>query len=227
MQGWHCDILMLYKRASLACAEEANMQKEDAPAIALAGVFMMTVGTLMAYIAYACLNNEFPVVTYMFRDWPLVSSSTAGIGTTILLYGMTLLLSERRNIYMLLSNCSLWLVIGSSNYFGNDIIGWFHGIFTLLFLLFGTLSLARVLGTFRSWKVYLSFMWSISAVVSGFVLNVDRSLANARIVLGVSELLFIVTLGFGYFQFIIGRFGCQQQNQKDANSSVVVHLFKI
>lgn len=197
--------------------------------VALAGVMLLTVGTLMAYIAYACLNDTFPVVTFMFRDWPLVSSSTAGIGSTLLLYGMTLMADRRDNSYMLLSSCSIWLVVGSSNTFGNDAISWFHDIFTLLFLLFGTLSLASVLRTYRSWKVVCSMAWGLSAVASGLVLNIDKSLTNARVALGVSELLFVVTIGMGYFEFILGQIHTDavDGNSQKKSSSVIVHLFRL
>lgn len=176
--------------------------------IALAGITFLTLGTLISYITYACLKNEFPVITFMFRDWPLVSSSTTGIGSTLLLYAMTSLLQGNKNkrggtFLLLLSSCSLWLVIGSSNTFGNQAISWFHDIFTLFFLLFASLSLGYLLpSSFRSWKVLLSMLWGVAAVVSGFILNVDKSLKNARISLGISELLFVLTLGLGYLEVI-------------------------
>jgi hypothetical protein len=66
-------------------------------------------------------------------------------------------------------------------------------------------------------------------VVSGLVLNIDKSLTNARVALGVSELLFVVTIGLGYFEFILGQIHTDavDGNSQKKSSSVIVHLFRL
>lgn len=164
------------------------------------GWFLLTFGTLTAYTIFAILENHMPVITDMFREWPLAGSGTAGIGSTLLACSLA---SERKtNIKgLILASCSMWLVIGSSRTFGNAVISWFHDIFTLFFLVFTVYASYELLGNtlWNSTKLQLvSLASSLSAIGCGLALNVDKEIPGGRVALGVSEVLFVFFIGAQY-----------------------------
>lgn len=116
------------------------------------GLFLVFPGTWIAYVAYA--NSlphwyEIPVITDLFRDWPVSGSLTFGLGTTLICSGLTGAVVLRATVaenlvgrkfpwrrlacIMVLAYPSVWLVISTSCTGCSDLYQWMHKVAALVF----------------------------------------------------------------------------------------------
>lgn len=168
------------------------------------GFVILTAGTLVSYVIFAVvrINNygmpgPLPVITDMFREWPLAASLTAGLGSTMLMYGV--LVTENGNkVWLLMSTSSLWVVVGSSNTFGQPVLSWLHDVVTLFFLACTIMALKELEGMLFTSTQLVCMVAALSAITCGLLLNIDKNTNGARVALGASELLFLTSLGLGY-----------------------------
>lgn len=147
-----------------------------------AGLLLLSVGTLSIYVAFSAVHGKVTSVTHVYREWPLAASGTAGLGSTLLLFGSQALLVPA---------CTMWLVVFSSNPFGSPIIMAFHFLFALVFMVTTLQELKR--GVAR-WMGYLSF--GAAAFCNMLVIAAGMPDANAGV--GISELLFVLAVAVGF-----------------------------
>lgn len=172
--------------------------------LAKLGLLLLSCGTLAAYTAFFIVrrgseaySGPMPVITDMFREWPLAGSATAGIGSTMLLAGIQKSDTGGAKGLILVSS-SMWLVIGSSRNFGDAVISWLHDLATLAFMLFGVYALAELEGKFWTWMQLVCLACAVSAVACGLALNIQKGIPGGKIGLGISEVLFVLALTFGF-----------------------------
>lgn len=190
--------------------------------IARVGLFLMAAGTLSTYIAFTITRGfadygTLPVITDMFREWPLAASSTTGLGCTLLLYG----LPGTRKPWMLLATCSLWLVVGSSNSFGMAFLAWFHTIATLAFLFFSVAELRKISHHYVTlWAQAAGVASAVSVVACGLALSTDSQLPGAKMALGISEISFLLALSLGFVEELFF-------SQVETEKNIVNSIFKL
>ena len=199
------------------------------------GFLLISLGTLLAYIVFAAVRMDnygapgpVPVVTDMFREWPLAGSATAGIGSSLMVYGLQKNHPQDANLWLLVASCWLWLVIGSSITYGNSVMGTFHDVFTFFFLLSSIMALYKMDQKPFTRAQVAAFVFAISACINSLLLYIDKErFIKARIALAMSELLFLVSVGYGFGGHLFFFSPTPLLQQQQQNQSKMVQVFKI
>ncbi len=174
--------------------------------VAVLGWCLLCFGTLICYSVFFVLrlgdnfgSDEFegpmPVITDMFREWPLAGSATAGLGSALVCWYQAQSITVDSTWGILAASSSLWLVIGSSENFDSLVISILHSVFTVLFLFSAVYAVYELRN--RRWLdplLLASVAVAFSASGSGLVFVLQEKNQAAKTGLAVSEVLFVVLL---------------------------------
>ena len=175
-------VLVLKNKKLFESLPIRNSKKMQRPWFSRAGLLLLSVGTLSIYVAFSAVHGKVTSVTHVFREWPLAASGTAGLGSTLMLFGSQALLVPA---------CAMWLVVFSSNPFGSPIIMALHFLFALVFMV---TTLQELKWGVAKWMGYLSF--GAAAICNLVVLGANLPDANAGV--GICELVFVLAVGVGF-----------------------------
>ena len=192
--------------------------------IQAAGVLLVCAGTLAAYAALVSqtqYTSYQPVVTDMFREWPLVGSLTTGLGMTLMASGLLATVMMQSDwidhamhsrgswrqlvLALVLAQVGVWAVISTSDSGHDNTVSFIHNLATLVLMLavlYGLWFCLRVIHTLQEKDkvagVEIGLLILVPAGMLSLVGAAVSVMVHNRVLLGISEVAFILAVGIGY-----------------------------
>ncbi len=168
------------------------------------GSMLLTTGTLFTHVVFIVSQRNIYLVSDMFKEWPIASSATFGIGNTIL--GMALFDTNNihNSIIIISGIASSWLVILSSDDNGKQFTQLIHAVSTVYYIYWSMFLYTVALKKENQHHDYLLYpiaLCSVVAIFNGillFVIQDHYAKIVYRYMMAVAEMSLFALYMIGY-----------------------------